>query len=138
MGSFGGAPKERRRRRAEKWSSKRVFWRVRFFSALLRFSSVLRANLKGAEKKRTLHYWTTISPHDAFAAPLARSEVWQCPNSKVPEGHHPRGTTLREALRGKFASQRALWGLSEGSAGVSPKIRRSLRGSAGFSEGFWV
>ena len=24
--------------------------------------------------------------------------------SRVPEGHHPRGTTLREALRGKFAA----------------------------------
>ena len=50
----GGAPKERRRRRAEKRSSKRVFWRVRFFSAPLRFSDVLRANLNGGQKKRTL------------------------------------------------------------------------------------
>ena len=49
-----GAPKERRRRRAEKRSSKRVFWRVRFFSSHLRFSNVYRANLHGAEKKRTL------------------------------------------------------------------------------------
>ena len=32
-------------------------------------------------------------------------------SSKVPEGHHPRGTTLREALRGIC--------LSEDSAGVS-------------------
>ena len=31
-----------------------MFWRVRFFSAPLRFSSVLRANLNGAEKERTL------------------------------------------------------------------------------------
>ena len=37
------APKERRRRRAEKRLSKTVFWRVRFFSAPLRFSGVLRA-----------------------------------------------------------------------------------------------
>ena len=51
------APKERRRRRAEKRFSKGCFWRVRFFSALLRFSGpfrVVRANLKGAEKKRTI------------------------------------------------------------------------------------
>ena len=33
---------------------KGCFWRVRFLSAPLRFSGVLRANLKGAEKKRTL------------------------------------------------------------------------------------
>ena len=46
--------------------------------------------------------------------------------SKVPEGHHPRGTTLRDALRGNLrlrelsgVSQRALRGLSEGSAGLS-------------------
>ena len=46
--------------------------------------------------------------------------------SKAPEGHHPRGTTLREALRGNLpltegsagVSQRALRGLSEGSAGL--------------------
>ena len=57
---------------------KQCFWRVRFLSAPLRFSCVLRANLKGAEKKRTLQkhtFWTTVSPHDAFAAPLARSEL---------------------------------------------------------------
>ena len=47
---------------------------------------------------------------------------------KVPEGHHPRGTTLREALRGI--------GLSEGSAGVSERAPRGLsEGSVGFSEG---
>ena len=50
---FGGAPKERRRRCAEKRSSKRVFWRVHFFSSHSRFSDVFRANLTGAEKKRT-------------------------------------------------------------------------------------
>ena len=33
---------------------KECFWRVRFFSAPLRFSDVLRANLEGAEKKRTV------------------------------------------------------------------------------------
>ena len=33
---------------------KGCFWRVRFFSAPLRFSDVLRATLKGAEKKWTL------------------------------------------------------------------------------------
>ena len=43
--SIGGAPKEWRRRRAEKRSSKRVFWRVRFFSSHLRFSDVFSANL---------------------------------------------------------------------------------------------
>ena len=50
----GGAPKAQRRRRAEKRSSKRIFWRVRFFSAPFAFSGALKANLKGAEKKRTL------------------------------------------------------------------------------------
>ena len=48
------APKERRRCCVEKRLCRRCFWRVFFFSAPLRFSGVLRANLKGAEKKRTL------------------------------------------------------------------------------------
>ena len=47
-------------------------------------------------------------------------------DSKLPEAHHPRGTTLREALRGNLPlgglrgglSQRSLRGLSEGSAGL--------------------
>ena len=76
--NFGGAPKERRRHRAEKRSSKRLFWRVRFLSAPLRFSCVLRANLKGGKAETDAPktpFWTTVSPHDAFAAPLARSET---------------------------------------------------------------
>ena len=57
-----------------------------------------------------------------------------CPESyalsfKVPEGHHPRGTTLREALRGNFPLRGLCGGLSEGSAG-------SLRGFCGVSAGF--
>ena len=59
---------------------KGCFWRVRFFSAPLRLTlKHLKCpeNLKGAKKKRTLQkhpFWTTVSPHDAFAAPLAHSE----------------------------------------------------------------
>ena len=48
---------------------KECFWRVRFFSAPLRFSgpsSVLRENLKGAEKKRTLQ-------KHPFGQPLLRT-----------------------------------------------------------------
>ena len=54
----GGAPKERRRCRAEKRLSKRVFWESPLLLCSLKgfqdLSGVLRANLKGAEKKRTL------------------------------------------------------------------------------------
>ena len=84
-----GCAKERWRRRAEKWSSRRVFWRVRFFSAPLRFSSVLRANLKGAEKRWTLQkhpFGQPVSPHDAFAAPFPRSEKYRC----IPKGEETR------------------------------------------------
>ena len=53
------------------------------------------------------------------------------PYTKVPEGHHPRGTTLREALRGYLP----LKGFSGASAGVSSRVLRGLcgamRGSAG-------
>ena len=38
----------------------------------------------------------------------------------MPEGHHPRGTTLREALRGNLPLRGLCGVLSEGSAGVSP------------------
>ena len=48
---------------------------------------------------------------------------------KFTEGHHPRGTTLREALRGNLPLRGLCGGLSEGSA-------RSLRGFCGVSAGF--
>ena len=55
---FGGAPKERRRRRAEKRLSKRVSLESPFLLCPLKvfrtFQVFLRENLKGAEKKRTL------------------------------------------------------------------------------------
>ena len=53
---------------------------VSFFAPLKVFrtiSSVLRANLKwGREETDSpkTPFWTTVSPHDAFAAPLARPE----------------------------------------------------------------
>ena len=50
--------------------------------------------------------------------------------SKVPERHHPRGTTLREALRGNLPLRGLCGGLSEGSAG-------SPRGFCGVSPRFW-
>ena len=52
--------------------------------------------------------------------------------SKVPEGHHPRGPTLREALRGNLPLKGLCGGLSEGSARVSLRV---LRGSVGFRRG---
>ena len=59
---------------------------------------------------------------------------------KVPEGHHPRGTTLREALRGNLPLRGLCGGLSEGSAGslrgFCGGLCGVLRGSAGFSEVF--
>ena len=45
---------------------------------ILSFSGVLRANLKGQRRKTDspkTPFWTTVSPHDAFSAPLARSEL---------------------------------------------------------------
>ena len=52
--------------------------------------------------------------------------------TKVPEGHHPRGTTLREALRGNLP----LRGFSRASAGVlfegSAGLCGALRGSPAY------
>ena len=50
---------------------------------------------------------------------------------KVPEGHHPRGTTLREALRGSLPLRGLCRGLSEGSAGSLRGFCGALQGSAG-------
>ena len=59
-------------------------------------------------------------------------------NFQVPEGHHPRGTTLREALRGNLLLRGLCGGLSEGSAGsllgfcgVSAGVRGIFRGFSG-------
>ena len=67
------APKERRRRRAGKWSSKRVFLESPF---LLCPSKVCPEHLQSFCGKRRnglskTPFWTTISPHDTFSAPLA-------------------------------------------------------------------
>ena len=47
---------------------------------ILRSSSALRAIRKGTEKETDspkTPFWTTVSPHDAFSAPLARSDSHQ-------------------------------------------------------------
>ena len=74
---FGSAPKERRRRRAEKRLSKRVFLESPFLLCTLKVFSVLRATLGGGREETDspkTPFWTTVSLHDAFAAPLARSQ----------------------------------------------------------------
>ena len=63
--------------------SKRVFLESPFLLSLLRFSGVLRANLKGAEKKRTLQKNPFGEPLKVFSAPrLLRS-------FGAPPGHSP-------------------------------------------------
>ena len=74
---------------------KGCFWRVRFFTAPLRFALETPQSLKGAEKKRTLQktpFWTIVSPHDAFSAPLAhphkdtRSNYFRNSYKSTPHG----------------------------------------------------
>ena len=51
----------------------------------------LRASFTGAEKKTDFPrtpFWTTVSPHDAFSAPLAHSDIQRAPNP--PEFAQPR------------------------------------------------
>ena len=62
----------------------------------------------------------------AIAKTLRRVRRHACFCSKVPEGHHPRGTTLHEALRANLPLRGlcgALRGLSEGSAGLCGGLR---------------
>ena len=74
------------------------------------------------------HSYSSISiTFSRFQSPQIRINHLQSFSiSKVPEGHHPRGTTLREALRGNSPLRGLCGGLSEGSAG-------SLRGLCGVS-----
>ena len=76
-----GAPKERRRGGAEKRLSKRVFLESPFLLCSLNvfsyLSGVLRENLKGAEKKRTLQkhpFGQLFLRTTPFAAPLVRPD----------------------------------------------------------------
>ena len=55
--------------------------------------------------------------------------------SKVPEGHHPRGTTLCEGLQGNLPLRGVLRGLCGGLLEGSAGLCRVLWGSIGFSEG---
>ena len=88
---------------------KGCFWRVRFFSAPLRFvltKTPARSwkpyggRVETDSPKTPL--WTTVSLHDAFAAPLAHSQkstLWGTP-SQVP-------THTQKALRGALSEARA-------------------------------
>ena len=76
--------------------------------------------------------------HKQFSPILSSRYPDESVHSKVLEGHHPRGTILREALRGILPLKGVL--LSEASPGVSARVLRGsagwvLRGSVGFSEG---
>ena len=77
---YGGAPKERRRRRAEKRLSKRVFLESPFLLCSLKVFRTFQVSeeqtLRGREETDSpkTPFWTTVSPHDAFAAPLARPD----------------------------------------------------------------
>ena len=67
-----------RSRSGEKRLSKRVFWRVPFFSAPLRFALETPENLKGAEKNWTLQKHPFGQPFlrtTPSSAPLARFEM---------------------------------------------------------------
>ena len=67
-------------------------------------------------------------------AALPLSCGFQAPTSRNPRSRpadHPKGTTLREALRGNLPRRGLCEGLFEGSAGLCG----FLRGSMGFSEG---
>ena len=63
------------------------FWRVRFFSAPLGFALKTHENLK-VQRRNGLSktpFWTTVSPRDAFSAPLAHPVGSQESVLKVPK-----------------------------------------------------
>ena len=109
----GGAPKERRRRRAETWLSKRVFLECPFLLCPLKvfrtLQLFLRTNLKGAEKKRTLQKHpfgqpklrTTPSP--LLWRTLKRSDPEKKTRALLSPGREPK-TIYHLRPRGKSSS----------------------------------
>ena len=125
-----GAPKERRRRRAEKRLSKRVFLESPF---LLCSPKVFLKHLKGPENFKGAEetdspkapFWTTVSPHDPFAAPLARPQIWHLSdNCVIPYETRQNAcdTPLCDTISKGYC---ATWG---GILHWVAKIRESLRG----------
>ena len=76
-------PKLGARQRSGDGCPKGCFWMFHFFSAPLEFSGVVRANLKGTEKKRTLQ-------KHAFGRPFLRTTpsplLWHPPKCKLGRG----------------------------------------------------
>ena len=85
----GGAPKERRRRRAEKRLSKRVFLESLFFLCPLKVFRTfqVKANLKGAEKKRTLQ-------KHPFGQPFLRTTPSPLLRRDLKQGKEGQGTLI--------------------------------------------
>ena len=87
---------------------KGCFWRVRFFSAPLRFAIKTpemcwkpEGGKEETDSPKT-PFWTTVSPHDAaFAAPLARPHptFYPCKPSRLGEGGENR-IILKVVTRG--------------------------------------
>ena len=102
-----------------------------------RGKSGFRLGNRSSKSKSPAISHRTMKSQSGIAVPLLQKCALSASAmaSQVPEGHHPRGTTLREALRGHLPLRGLCGGLSEGSAGVSPRV---LRGSAvrGIFRGF--
>ena len=96
---YGSAPKERRRRRAQKRLSKRVFLESPFLLCPLKvfrtFQVFLRTNLKGAEKKRTLQKHPFGQPFlHTTPSPLLWRTLNSCTNQS-PRRVTPAARTTR-------------------------------------------
>ena len=108
--NYQSVPKEWRRRRAEKWSSKRVCLESPFLLCSLKTLE----NLNGGQRRNGLSktpFWTTISPHDAFSAPLADPQIkWTTDFVEICQGKetHPKKPPTQmnqteNSLRKQFA-----------------------------------
>ena len=61
---------------------KGCFWRVCFYSAPLGFFLLKPLKTLMGQRRNGLFkpFWTTVSPHDAFSAPLACPQSWNLPS----------------------------------------------------------
>ena len=111
-----------------------------------------KSNLKGSEKKTDspkTPFWRTVSPHDAFSAPLARSELLQnyrdsnrsrivIQTGGVDKGillhkHHDRNGGVYSDTFEKYRGQGLMWLLNYRKSGANPILGNFLWGIAAIS-----
>ena len=102
---------------------KGCFWRVSFFSCSLKVFMCLKGAREETDSPKT-PFWTTVSPHDAFAAPLA------CPQLGFGRNVHSLVVILGQMVRKWISFEKAeqhqsFSGANRHSSSQSPALKRA-------------